>query len=172
MPLPLGHAAVGITVGELVPGKKKPVMDWKYYLVVTLLANLPDIDIIFGLLSHGNGSLFHRGMTHSLLFALFTGAIAAQSLKISPKLPKITFWTCFLVIFSHIIADLLFTSSPVSLFWPFELYYSPGHKGWWDILNIVLFKGYRDAVIIIGSAIIFFLARKIFTYRYSAESHF
>ena len=159
MPLPLGHAAVGITVGELVPGKVKPAIDWKYYIFVALLANLPDIDIIIGLLFHGNGSLFHRGVTHSLLFALFTAVLAAQSWRLWAKLPKIGFWTCFPVIFSHIFADLLFTGSPVSLFWPFEIYHSTGYRGWLDVLNIVIFEGYRDAAIIAGSAIILFLIR-------------
>jgi hypothetical protein len=159
MPLPLGHAAVGITVGELVPGKGKPAIDWKYYIFVALLANLPDIDILIGLLFSGNGSLIHRGVTHSLLFALFTAVLAAQGRRLWPKLPKIGFWTCFAFIFSHIFADLLFTSSPVSLFWPFEIYHSTGYSGWLDVLNIVIFKGYRDAAIIAGSAIIFFLIR-------------
>jgi membrane-bound metal-dependent hydrolase YbcI (DUF457 family) len=161
MPLPLGHAAVGITVSELVPGSGKPAIDWKYYIFVALLANLPDIDIIIGLLFHGNGSLFHRGVTHSLLFALFTAGLATQSWRVWPKLPKIGFWTCFTVIFSHVFADLLFTSSPVSLFWPLEIYHSAGYRGWIDVLNIVIFKGYRDAVIIAGSAIIFFLLRLV-----------
>jgi hypothetical protein len=49
----------------------------------------------------------------------------------------------------------LFTGSPVSLFWPFEIYHSTGHRGWLDVLNIVIFEGYRDAAIIVGSAIIF-----------------
>jgi hypothetical protein len=53
----------------------------------------------------------------------------------------------------------LFTGSPVSLFWPFEIYHSTGHRGWLDVLNIVIFEGYRDAAIIAGSAIIFFLVR-------------
>jgi hypothetical protein len=123
------------------------------------LANLPDIDILIGLLFHGNGSLFHRGITHSLLFALLTAVLSAQSWRLWSKLPKISFGTCFAVIFSHIAADLLLTSSPVSLFWPFEIYHSTGYRGWLDVLNIVFFKGYRDGVIIAGSALIFFLIR-------------
>ena len=171
MPLPLGHAAVGITVGELVPGKGKPALDWKYYIFVALLANLPDIDIIIGLLFHGNGSLFHRGVTHSLMFALFTAVLAAQGWRVWSKLPKIGFRTCFTVIFSHIFADLLFTGSRVSLFWPFEIYHSTGYRGWLDVLNIVIFKGYRDAVIIAGSVIILFFIRLTRTSRNQKGYH-
>ena len=158
MPLPLGHAAVGIATGELA-GKKKPAIAWKYYIFVAFLANLPDMDVVIGLLFNGNGNLFHRGMTHSLLFALVMGFLAAQGWKLWPKLPKISFYIGFLVIFSHVAADMLFTGSPVSLFWPLEIYRPSEYKGWLDILNVVFFEASRDAAIIAGSAIVFFLTR-------------
>ena len=161
MSLPLGHAAAGIVMGELVPREKNPKNQWKYYLFIAVLANIPDIDVFIGLLFHGNGSLFHRGATHSLFFTLVTAVLAAQGWRLWSKLPKIGFGTCFLAIFSHIFVDLLFTASPVSFFWPFEIYRSTGYKGWLDVLNIIIFEGYRDGIIILGSAIIILLIRII-----------
>ena len=62
---------------ELAPGKKTPALNWKHYLFFALLANLPDIDVLIGLLFHGNANIFHRGMTHSLLFSFFAAFAAA-----------------------------------------------------------------------------------------------
>jgi len=159
MPLPLGHAAVGIAAAEF-SSQSHPVKNWKYYLMLTFLANSPDFDVIVGLLAKGNGNHFHRGMTHSMLFALVIAGFAAWLLRRVPRWPKIQFGTCFLVVFSHIAADLIFTDSPVSLFWPFETIKDAGYRGWLEVLNTIIFEAYRDIFIITGSLLIIFLARK------------
>lgn len=161
MPLPLGHAAIGITAVDFLSQDDSPKLHWKLFLFAAFLANLPDIDIVIGLILHGNGSFFHRGATHSLLFALVMGFLAANGWKLCPQLPKIGFWSGFLLIFSHIVTDILFTTSPVSLLWPFEIYHSTGFSGWLDVLNSVFFKAFRDAGIIISCVFLLFLKRLV-----------
>jgi hypothetical protein len=137
MPLPLGHLAIGITTYDLTNKNVSVFRNWRLAIVVVVLANLPDIDVLFGLLWNGNGNVFHRGPTHSILFAVLLGAISANLWKVYPFLPRLTFFRSFLLIFSHLIADLFLTSSPISLFWPFEIYVSPGYCGWGEVLHSV-----------------------------------
>ena len=70
MPLPLGHTAIGLLTHDIIEPPQAvqsdgtgPVVPFlgsrlKTFLLVTLLANLPDMDVIVGLLVDGNGSLF------------------------------------------------------------------------------------------------------------------
>jgi hypothetical protein len=87
------------------------------------------------------------------------GLIASRAWKFSSQIPRMKFGICFLVILSHTLADILFTSSPVSLFWPFEVSWSTGYSGWGDVFNSVFFQGFQDVGIIIGSLISIILVR-------------
>jgi len=51
------------------------------------------------------------------------------------RIPQLDFGLCALLIFSRVLADMLLTNSPVSLLWPFEIYWSQGHSGWSDIVQ-------------------------------------
>ena len=73
MPLPLGHAIIGLTTQNLYSQERSVFKPWKLTLFIILLANLPDIDVLLGLIFAGNGNAFHRGATHSLLFSLVMG---------------------------------------------------------------------------------------------------
>jgi membrane-bound metal-dependent hydrolase YbcI (DUF457 family) len=159
MPLPLGHAAIGITAAELFRDESPLRQNWKLYLWAAFLSNLPDFDMIAGLLFHGNGSIFHRGATHSLLFALVAGFLASLASRRWSKLPQISFIGSFLLIFSHVAADMLLTDGDISLFWPFEVYLSNDHSTWAEILNRIIFETVKDASIILGCGLIFLLNR-------------
>jgi hypothetical protein len=50
MPLPLCHAAIGLTTYNLCSKSKSAFNDWKVVVFVAVLANLPDIDVVIGLL--------------------------------------------------------------------------------------------------------------------------
>ncbi len=150
MPLPLGHAAIGWTTHTLIGRKQPSLWNWRKALFITLLANLPDIDIVAGLMLYGNGSALHRGPTHSLLFALLTGLLSANVWRLGRFFPRVDFRICFSLILSHVLADLLLTSAPISFCWPFEVNWSLGHTGWADIFNSILFDSFQDAGIIIG----------------------
>lgn len=155
MPLPLGHTAIGWAALETARPSQPTDTSHRLgspmarFIFAVFLANLPDLDVLFGLLVQGNGAAFHRGPTHSLLFALLAGCIAAQMWRLSPRIPRFGYGLCFLLILSHVAADMLLTNAPVSLMWPFEIYFSPGHSGWGQVMHTVLFRGIQDAGIVI-----------------------
>ena len=165
MPLPMGHTAIGLAAYELSSNNNSAHDRLKLIVFLTVLANLPDIDVIVGLLIKWNGNAFHRGPTHSLIFALIMGFLASRAWKISSQIPRVKFGICFLIVFSHILADFCFTSSPVSFFWPFEVSWSSGYSGWGDVLTSIIFRGFQDAGIIIGSAISIILVRLMRRYK-------
>jgi hypothetical protein len=102
MPLPLGHAAIGLTTHELFSENTSAFDQWKMILFVVAMANFPDMDVLLGLVFTGNGSAFHRVPAHSLIFAVFMGFLSSNASKLYSKMPKMGFRSCFLVIFSHI----------------------------------------------------------------------
>ena len=157
MPLPLAHAAIGLTTHELFSENISAFDQWKITLFVAAMANFPDVDVLLGLVFTGNGSAFHRGPTHSLIFAVFMGFFASNAWKLYSKMPRMGFGNCFLVIFSHIMADLLFTSSRVSFFWPLEVHWAEGFTNWADVMCSVFMRISRDAGIMTASVLLILL---------------
>jgi hypothetical protein len=151
MPLPLGHIAIGLAAHEVV-STRSAFSRWKLFAAIVVLSNLPDIDVILGLLFHWNGSAFHRGPTHSLLFALVIGIFASRASSIWARLPRLGFWTCFSLVLSHVAADALLSTSAVSFFWPLETNWSTGHSGWGEVIGMVLRGDKQDAWIALSCA--------------------
>ena len=156
MPFPIGHAAVGWAVyqsrrhdaSDSMPYSIRPRLVHAAY--VAALANLPDLDVLFGLIVFGNGAAIHRGPTHSLLFAVLTGYLASKGWRLWPRIPRFGFSLCFFTVFSHVLADWLLTDAPVSFLWPFELHLSQGHSGWLQITHMVLFQSIQDIGLILA----------------------
>jgi membrane-bound metal-dependent hydrolase YbcI (DUF457 family) len=161
MPLPIGHAVIGFTTQSLFGTEESRSGRWKALLGILILSNLPDVDVLLGIVFHGNGNVFHRGPTHSLIFALIGGFLATRVLRLWSQLPKFSFRICFLFILSHVVADLVFTSSPVSFFWPITVNWSNGYIELRHVVNLVLFGNYRDAEIIIGCVLFIILHRTL-----------
>lgn len=160
MPLPLGHTAIGLATFETAHKSDSCSSRIALFGYITLLANLPDIDILFGLLVSGNGSAFHRGPTHSLIFALLAGYLAAWFSRRWNRLPDLNYGVCALLIFSHVVADLLFTSAPVSILWPLETNWTIGYRGWGDVIQMALFQSIQDFLIAaVAMVYLFFLKR-------------
>lgn len=147
MPLPIGHTAIGLAVYETSSQASPNNSRFATFLMIIFLGNLPDLDILFGLIFQGNGAAFHRGFTHSLVFAVIAGWLCSQMWRFKLGIPKWSFMLCSALIFSHIIADMMFTATPVSLFWPLELHHTPGHSSWGQVFDMVLFQSMRDASI-------------------------
>jgi membrane-bound metal-dependent hydrolase YbcI (DUF457 family) len=147
MPLPLGHAAIGWAALETIRKPDSKQSRLSLFIFVVVLANLPDLDILAGLLSDGNGYAFHRGPTHSVLFALLAGYLASRAHRVWRRIPALNSAVCALLIFSHVAADMLVTPSPVSLFWPLEIHFSAGHNGWDGVIRMALFQSVQDVVI-------------------------
>ncbi len=172
MPLPLGHTAIGLAAFETANTKDRCDSRLRLFIYVTILANLPDIDMLFGLLINGNGAAFHRGPTHSLLFAITAGFIATQMGRLWRNVPSLGFGLNTLLIFSHVIADMLFTTAPVSLFWPLELNWSTGYAGWMDVIDMALFQSIRDLLIAVVAGVYMFGVRYVRQKAFFAEDKF
>src|SRR5438093_12114588 len=94
-------------------------------VLLVLLANLPDIDFLFGLATDANANALHRGFTHSLAAAFFVALAVSCVWRIAGS-----FWRSatlyFLAYGSHLLIDLCtgnklgwnFTGYGVPLLWP------------------------------------------------------
>lgn len=94
-------------------------------LLLILLANLADVDFLFGLGSTTNANAFHHGFTHSFAAAAFVALVVTCIWRIVGS-----FWRsvilCFLAYTSHLLIDLFTgtklgwnaTGSAIPLFWP------------------------------------------------------
>lgn len=152
MPLPFAHTAIGIVTHDAFSKTHTLQFRWRPMLLVILLSNLPDVDVIAGLIWSGNGNFFHRGPTHSILFAVLAGYAVAWICNAASWLPKTSFSVCAAVILSHTIADYLFTHTPVSFFWPFEVSWSGNYSGWTDVFHNILSPDFKNTAIIVGCA--------------------
>ena len=161
MSLPIGHATIGITAYNLFFRNGSSVGGWKVPLGILVLSNLPDVDVILGIVLQGNGSVFHRGPTHSLAFAVIAGFLASKVWEWWSPWPRLSFRICFMLILSHILADSVFTSSPISFYWPFIVNWSDGHSGLRHVVNLVLFGNYQDGTIILGCIFLMLFRRTL-----------
>ena len=125
----VGHGLCGIAclLGAMAmrpPGTVR--LSWKSAGLFAVLANVPDADMLFGLIVASNAYAFHQGPSHSLLFAAGVGILGGIALRNDQGL-----WTatgaCFAASVSHAVIDVLsgpmpgFNPSPgLALFWPFS----------------------------------------------------
>ncbi len=91
MPSPLSHVTVALALGSLFPGT---ILPRKWLLIGALCATLPDVDIIaFQLGIPYQHMLGHRGLTHSIFFAVVlaltiagVALFTAESRRLAPML--------------------------------------------------------------------------------------
>jgi hypothetical protein len=159
MSLPIGHATMGFTAYRLLCGHGSRLGRWKVPLGILILSNLPDSDVVLGIVLQGNGSAFHRGPTHSLIFAFIAGYLASRVWGAWSQRPRLSFKVCFMLILCHILADAVFTNSPISFFWPVGVNWSGGHSGLRHVVSLVLFGNDQDVTIIFGCASLILLHR-------------
>ena len=165
MPLPLGHAAIGFAAHSLRSANGSGLGRWKALLGILIISNLPDVDVVLGIVLQGNGNAYHRGPTHSLIFAVIGGFLVSRVCGVWSQLPKFSFRICFLLILSHVVADFVLTSSPISLFWPIAVNWSDGYSELRHVINLVFFGNYQDAKVIIGCTILILLHRAFMGFR-------
>lgn len=102
---------------------------WKMLLLFVVLANLPDLDFLPGLLMGDPNKFHHHYWSHSFGAAVVVGAMFA--LAITCLRPARGFWfyfaLCSGIYFSHVALDFFShdTSAPygVAIFWPFSAVY-------------------------------------------------
>ena len=161
MPSPLGHTAFGLAVHELHSRGISNLSPRKTFILVSLLANLPDIDILIGLILYSNGGAFHRGITHSIVFALVMSILISNGWRCWSRIPKLGFLWCFLLIISHLLTDAIFSSAPVSLFWPLERYNIAWYCGWKELIEAFLFLDLQHLFIIFGCGLLIVFLKAI-----------
>lgn len=100
------HALVGAALGQAAnPELRKRRSFWA---LAVLCAVLPDFDVIGFAIGVHYGDLWgHRGMTHSLLFAVFVAAVSALWLQQSAKERWKIGGLLFLIVASHGVLDAL-----------------------------------------------------------------
>jgi inner membrane protein len=100
------HAIFASSIGSAIELEQKPVRFWVLTSVCSLL---PDADVIGFVFRINYGSIFgHRGITHSLFFALLVGIVVSV---IFFRRSKVSIWKIALyfsiVTFSHPLLDML-----------------------------------------------------------------
>ncbi len=121
MPSPIGHSLAGCAI--YAGTNDSNIINWKTLFLYILVANLPDFDFIPGFLL-GTPNSFHRGVSHSLGFALIFGT--ALGLFVARNTTTKRFFKKILILsglyFSHIFLDFFSvdTSIPIGekVFWP------------------------------------------------------
>jgi len=123
IPSPVGHTLAGASI-LLASGKKTQKFSFSQWGIVFLLANLQDIDYLFGYVV-GNPNKYHHLWTHSLTFAVGTGVISGFVYWIVVQKESFRFGCiAFFLVFSHLVLDF-FTRDTMypygmKLFWPFS----------------------------------------------------
>lgn len=112
--------ALGAAVGEAVAGReaKKNAPIWG-----AVLGTLPDLDVLANpFLTEAQALAFHRGPSHSLLFAVVAAPLLGWALsRLYSTGPSWKRWTVLVgaVLLTHIGLDCL-TSYGTQIFWPFS----------------------------------------------------
>jgi inner membrane protein len=74
------HAVAAGAIGQAAPPERRG--DWRFWYMAVMCACLPDADVAGFRLGIRYGDLWgHRGLTHSLLFAVLLGALSAWRFK-------------------------------------------------------------------------------------------
>jgi inner membrane protein len=124
MPSIFTHAFAALAFGKASAGVRKPAHFW---WLTALCAVLPDLDVIPSFVFGLRGSIFdHRGITHSLLFALLVAVtVVSLAFRKTPRFSKS--WCALLLYFfvvttSHGLLDALTDGgSGVAFFAPFDM---------------------------------------------------
>ena len=117
----LTQIVLGAAVGEVVAGRR---LGNKAILWGAVGGTIPDLDVLFGLFATDlQNLLWHRGVTHSIVFALVMGPVMGWLLNqfyLRKDGHNRRLWTqlFFWAIFTHPLLDA-FTNYGTQLFWPF-----------------------------------------------------
>ena len=114
------HAAAGLGIARLYTARP---MSWPYWALAALLPIIPDLDV-FSTAAYGS-TLGHRGITHSLLFALVLGIVAAS---MTCRRLQTSWWSLaflfFVVVASHGLLDAITRGGEtIQFFWPLQARY-------------------------------------------------
>lgn len=117
MPLPIAHALVGASLAAAIHTRPDSLRYRIALIVGALLANAPDLDFFLVFTLHSRE--WHRGFTHSLVFASFVCLLFVLAAGKRRLRDALAYGLAFA---SHGILDFLTTKigGGVELFWPFS----------------------------------------------------
>lgn len=175
MPSPLGHSLIGSAFYAGLNRQHRLLQDLPFFFFIILLSNLPDIDIIFGLLA-GQPEKYHPLYTHTLGFTILTGLVLWLTAKVFRlKNPAGLALLGFSLVFLHVLTDTFSydTRPPVGvmLLWPLTDHYfnflpifSPSFdRRSWDVISWRNFWAFAVESIIGGFIILLVFLWKKFT---------
>lgn len=151
MPTIFTHAIAALAVGKASAGKRK--MPARFWLLTALCAVLPDADVVGFSLGWRGSMLGHRGLSHSLLFALAVAlvVVGVAFRKARPFRPAWLVFYFFAVTASHGLLDALTDGgSGVAFFAPFDdaRYFFPWRPIEVSPISLDRFFGPRGAEVI------------------------
>jgi inner membrane protein len=118
----LGHVAVGVVAARWRASRPGPWPLAASMLGLAALSVLPDADFVaFRLGIPYSNPYGHRGMTHSLLFALVVGLLVAIGLRLRRRPVLADALLATLVVASHGVLDAFTTGGlGIEFLWPFD----------------------------------------------------
>lgn len=126
MPTILTHPAPILALGA---GLGTGVIPPRLLAAGVVCALLPDLDVLAFRLGIDYADLFgHRGLSHSLVFALGVGFLGFLVAPLLRARRTTAFWICFLAVAAHIALDAMTSGGlGVAALWPFsgERYFFP-----------------------------------------------
>lgn len=160
------HAIVALALGKGFTAERMPIRFW---VASVVCAMLPDIDVIgFGFGVRYGDLLGHRGLTHSIIFALLVGVATVTLLFREARLFSRTWFGMvtyfFLVTASHALLDALTNGGlGVAFFAPFDntRYFFP-----WTPIEVspigLRFFSERGVVVILSEVIWIWIPSAVF----------
>lgn len=130
MSSPVGHSVIGAAVGVLYflkPSDWRSLWNrasekWPLLLAAALLANLPDMDYIAGIMA-GELNLYHHGVTHTLGWISLVSLLVWIPLR-SKGAGGRELSLIFLLLFSHLALDWVTADGKepygIMILWPFS----------------------------------------------------
>ncbi len=126
MPLPIAHSLISTTVYVAYRGSLSPRRDIPWIGLFILVGLLPDLDIILTPIA---GIAFHRGISHSLLFALVSSTLIFLTVRYTKGNVSKRLWLYLCItallhpLCDYFTPDYLEVRRGVQLFYPFSLRY-------------------------------------------------
>lgn len=119
MPTVFSHPAPLLCLG-LACGRR--LAPWRLLLAGLLCSVLPDLDVVAFRFNIAYADILgHRGLSHSIVFALTLGFLAVPAAPLLKAGRSAAFLVCFSGAASHIILDAMTNGGlGVALFWPFS----------------------------------------------------